>query len=124
MSPRLRATSRERTSRPRSPVRAIVVPGNIRRGGTQTTFLPTRQLTMAPSLVTSTSSNVTLFEPITIATCSPGLARRIGRASSTPLLWCARGSRARAYQGVLGTVHPTCVKHNGDEHRHDVVHRG
>src|SRR6266403_1597657 len=63
MRPRLRATSRERTSRPRSPLRATVVPGSIRRGGTQTTLFPTRQLRMMPSLATSTLSNVTRSEP-------------------------------------------------------------
>ena len=63
MSPIVRASSRETTSRPRSPLRAIVVPGSIRRGGIQTTLFPTRQLKMTPSLTTSTSSNVTRSEP-------------------------------------------------------------
>ena len=114
MSPRLRASSRERTSRPRSPVCAIVVPGSILRGGTETTFFPTRQLRMMPppSFVTSTSSSVTRFEPSTM-TMLPRSGSEGQEGAGCAARWCARGSRARAYQGVRKPYAPSDPERNG-----------
>src|SRR5438445_5994971 len=108
MSPRLRASSRASTSRPRSPVCAIVVPGSILRGGTETTFFPTRQLRMMPppSFVTSTSSSVTRFEPSTM-TMLPRSGSEGREGAGCAARWCARGSRARAYQRVRTLYAPS-----------------
>src|SRR5439155_19075230 len=67
---RLRASSRERTSRPRSPIRAMVVPGSIRRGGTATDDLHTIELHALRAIDHDHAL---------------ALARRVGRAPGAPL---------------------------------------
>ncbi len=63
MSPRLSATWRGMTSRPRSPFCEIVVPAILRSGGTPTTFSPMRHIRTRPVfLTTSTPSNATLYD--------------------------------------------------------------
>src|SRR5438093_2834044 len=82
-------------SRPRSPIRAMVVPGSIRRGGTATTFVPTRhnRIRLA-SLMTSTSSNSMRPEPSIMTRSRSGSEGREGAGCAAR--GYARGSRTRA----------------------------
>src|SRR5437867_10625010 len=59
-------------SRPRSPIRAMVVPGSIRRGGTATTFVTRHNRIRLASLMTSTSPNSMRREPSNMTLSRPG----------------------------------------------------